>query len=48
MSRFLFVVVLLVMCGIGLGYYRGWFSLSVDHDKIQEDERKIQERVGTK
>ena len=45
MNRLLFVLVLLVACGIGLGYYRGWFNLSVDQDKIHEDEKKVEDRV---
>jgi hypothetical protein len=53
------VVVVLLLAGIaGLGFYRGWFSLStentdhkpsatitVDKDKIQEDEQRAKEKV---
>jgi hypothetical protein len=28
MRRLLFVLLLLVAAGVGLGFYRGWFSLS--------------------
>jgi hypothetical protein len=49
MNRFLFVLVLLVACGIGLGFYRGWFNLTVDQDKMQADEKSAEDRVrGTK
>ena len=55
----LVVVFVLLMVGIaGLGFYRGWFSLSadntdhqssatitVDNDKIQEDEHIAKEKV---
>jgi len=62
MGRFLFVIVLIVACGVGLGFYRGWFQigsdsadgkahlkLTVDQKKIQDDEKKAEEKVrGTK
>jgi hypothetical protein len=55
----LFVVVVLLLVGIaGLGFYRGWFQLSmdntnhksnttitVDKDKLREDEQKGKEKV---
>ena len=58
MKKLMFVVVLLLAGIAGLGFYRGWFSLStenadhkpsatitVDKDKIQEDEQKAKEKV---
>jgi hypothetical protein len=55
----LMVVVVLLLAGVaGLGFYRGWFSLStenadhkpsatitVDKDKIKEDEQSAKEKV---
>ena len=58
MNRFLVVLVLLVACVAGLGFYLGWFRLSadsegqktnititVDQEKIREDEEKAKEKV---
>jgi hypothetical protein len=52
------VIVLVLVVVAGLGFYRGWFSLStgntdhkpsatitVDKDKIQEDEQRAREKV---
>jgi hypothetical protein len=42
--RRLFVVLLVVVVGIvGVGFYRGWFT--VNQDKIQQDEQKAKEKV---
>jgi hypothetical protein len=51
MKAFLFVVVLLVVGVVGLGFYRGWFLFSSDTDKADHkvnatftvDEDKIRE-----
>lgn len=43
MSRFLVVLLLIAACVIGLGFYRGWFT--VDRGKIEEDKHKAQEKV---
>lgn len=32
MSRLLFVLFLVVACGVGLGFYRGWFGVTSDSD----------------
>lgn len=58
MKSLLVVIVLLVAGIAGLGFYRGWFSLStenvdhkpsatitVDKDKIQEDEQIAKEKM---
>ena len=58
MKRLMVVVVLLLAGVAGLGFYRGWFSLStenadhkpsatitVDKDKIKEDEQSAKEKV---
>ena len=58
MKKLVVVVVLLLATVAGLGFYRGWFSLStentdhkpsatitVDKDKIREDEQKSKDKV---
>ena len=58
MKALVFVLVLLLACIVGLGFYRGWFRLSmqsmdnqpsatitVDKDKIHEDEQKAKDKV---
>jgi hypothetical protein len=58
MKALVFVLVLLLAGIIGLGFYRGWFRLSmesmdnrpsatitVDKDKIHEDEQKSKDKV---
>jgi hypothetical protein len=58
MKKLVVVVVLLLAGFAGLGFYRGWFTLStenadhkpsatitVDKDKIQEDEQRAKEKV---
>lgn len=30
MKRLLVLVVIILACGVGLGFYRGWFNLSTD------------------
>jgi len=40
----LFIVLLMLVVGIvGLGFYRGWFT--VNQDKIQQDEQRAKEEV---
>jgi hypothetical protein len=59
MRSLVFVVVLLLICIGGFGFYRGWFQLStdsttqrpnatisVDKDKIHQDEQKAKDEVG--
>jgi cell division protein FtsX len=47
MKGFLVVLVLLVTCGVGLGFYLGWFRLSADREgqktnvTISVDQEKI-------
>jgi hypothetical protein len=49
MKRFLIVilvvVVLIVAGGVGLGFNRGWFTLTVDKEKIQADKDTVVEKV---
>ena len=58
MKALMFVVVLLLVVIAGVGFYRGWFRLSmensdhqpsatitVDKDKIHEDEQKSKDKV---
>ena len=49
MKRFLIVLVLIVVLigagGVALGFNRGWFTLTVDKEKIQEDKEKVVEKV---
>jgi hypothetical protein len=40
MKRLLIVLVLVAACVVGLGFYLGWFHLTVDKDKFQEDKEK--------
>jgi hypothetical protein len=46
MKRVLIVIVLVVVLigagGVALGFNRGWFNLTQDKDKIQEDKEKVQ------
>ncbi|HEY2838181.1 MAG TPA: hypothetical protein VGJ26_03485 [Pirellulales bacterium] len=40
----LFISLLVVVVGIvGVGFYRGWFT--VNQDKLQQDEQKAKEKV---
>lgn len=40
----LFVAILVVVVGIvGVGFYRGWFT--VNQEKIQQDEQRAKEKV---
>ncbi len=58
MNRLILVLVLIVACVIGLGFYQKWFQVSsdstdgkghleltVDKDKIREDETKALHKV---
>jgi hypothetical protein len=58
MARVFLVLVLIVACVVGLGFYRGWFNLgsdneegkthiklTVDKEKIKEDEKKVLDKV---
>jgi len=43
MKRSLFVLLVVVVGFVGLGFYRGWFT--ANRDKIQQDEQKAKEGV---
>lgn len=49
MNRLLFVLVLVVASGVGLGFYRGWFGVTTDSDNGEShitfsvDKDKVQE-----
>jgi Tfp pilus assembly protein PilO len=43
MKRLFFVLLVVVVGIVGLGFYRGWFT--VNQDKIQQDEQKAKEKV---
>jgi hypothetical protein len=58
MKRLVFVLLLIVACVAGLGFYLGWFriesgstsdtgqiKLTVDKDKIHQDEKKAEAKV---
>lgn len=49
MKRFLIMLVVIAVVvlagGVGLGYYRGWFTVAVDQDKIRADEEKVVKKV---
>jgi Tfp pilus assembly protein PilO len=47
MARLLLVLVLVAACVIGLGFYLGWFTVTVDQLKMQEDKNKVQEKLQT-
>jgi hypothetical protein len=44
-KRLLAVVVVLAICVLAVGFWRGWFSFSVDKGKFQEDKNKTEEKV---
>ncbi len=41
MKALLLVLVLVVASVVCLGFYLGWFQLTVDTDKFQEDRKKV-------
>ncbi len=43
MKRLFFVLLMLVVGIVGLGFYRGWFT--ANQDKIQQDEQRAKEEV---
>lgn len=43
MKRLFFLLLVVVVGIVGLGFYRGWFT--VNQDKIQQDERTAKEKV---
>ena len=45
MARIFLVLVLIVACVAGLGFYLGWFDVTVHKDKIQADEQKVLDKV---
>ncbi len=45
MKRVLIALVVIAACVAGLGYYLGWFTVTVDKDKFKSDENKAVEKV---
>lgn len=49
MQRLLIVMILAVTFvlagGVGLGFYRGWFTFAVDNDRIKADKDSVVEKV---
>lgn len=45
MGRFLAFLILLAAVAAGVGYYRGWFKISVDEGQIKHDTQAAQEKV---
>jgi len=45
MKGLLVVLVLLVALVVCVGFYQGWFHVTVDKEKFQEDEQKATEKV---
>jgi len=45
MTRIILVLVLLAACVLGLGLYQGWFTVTVDSNKIRADENKVLKKV---
>jgi hypothetical protein len=43
MKRLVVVLLVVVVSIVGLGFYRGWFT--VDQDKIQQDKQRAKEEV---
>ena len=43
MRRLVFVLLVLVVAIVGVGFYRGWFT--VNEEKIQEDETRAKAEV---
>jgi len=41
----LVVLALVVVLLVGMGFYQGWFHLTVDKDKFREDQRGVRERM---
>jgi len=48
MKFILSTVFVIALCVVGVGFYRGWFTVTVHQDKIQQDEKKVEERVHSK
>ncbi len=40
MKRVVIVLVVLLACVAGLGFYQGWWHFSVDQEQIQSDREK--------
>ena len=43
MKRLVVVLLVVVLGIVGVGFYRGWFT--INQDKIQEDEQRAKEKV---
>ena len=41
----LVVLALVMVLLVGMGFYQGWFHLTVDKDKFQEDQRGVRDRM---
>src|SRR5438105_15410188 len=44
MRAFIVVLIVLVVGLLGLGFYRNWFSVTVNKEKFQEDTHRAQEK----
>jgi uncharacterized alpha/beta hydrolase family protein len=45
MKRLIIALVLIAAGVAGLGWYLGWFNVTVDREKIRADEKKASDRV---
>ena len=46
MRKFLFDLLVLVVCVAALGFYRGWFTLEIDQSKMRADIEMVKEKIG--
>lgn len=44
MKKLFAVLFVLVVCVVAIGFYRGWFALSVDRDKMNEDAKAVKKK----
>jgi len=45
MRGFIAVLVIVAAIVLGVGFYRGWFTFTVDQEKIQKDEETAKDKV---
>jgi hypothetical protein len=45
MNRLIYALLLIAACVAFLGWYRGWFTVDVDKNKIQADEQRAKEKL---
>jgi hypothetical protein len=45
MNRLLKLLLVLVISVGALGYYQGWFNMTVDKEKIKADEERARDRI---